>query len=371
MHPMTFDPNASHPIAAPEMFKAAEKYFGRPNVAHGFKLLGGALQILEDYLSASGKPKDPPHVVAHRFKGQVIRNMADAEIEQVLLASEFSLPAARFVIDQINVHESQPTEGLGIEHQARAMEEIDVASIDGLTKRIVTEIQSAIRSADNQEAIADGLERILLDFVYRQAEGFATEINLQRIVVEAKARRAESFSYIRQPVYQSRAKGGEFEFVIIVYLKNAALPTGGQHNPIHDHGDNVCCYLILDSVGKEYQFQLVKEENEMASLVLSRISVVSPGHTATITAEKNPIHVVGNFGLDDYTVEIAIYHEPLSTRGIRIFSPVDIGLERVLTEGYEGMSFQARKSRFKPQAQVSWAAGVRDTPSRDMNLNGV
>jgi hypothetical protein len=371
MHPMTFDPNASHPIAAPEMFKAAEKYFGRPNVAHGFKLLGGALQILVDYLSASGKVKDHPHVVAHRFKGQVIRNMADAEIEQVLLASEFSLPAARFVIDQISVHERQPTKELGIERQARTMEEIDVESIGGLTKRIVAEIQSAIRSADNQEALADGFERILLDFVYRQAEEFAKEINLQRIVAEAKARQTESLSYIRQQVYQSRTKGGEFEFVIIGYLKNGALPAGGQHNPIHDHGDNVCCYLILDSVGKEYQFKLVEEEGETAGLLLSKISVVEPGHTAKITAEKNPIHVVGNFGLSDYTVEIAIYHEPLSKRGIRIFSPVDIGLERALTEGYEGMSFQARKSRFKPQAQAGWAAGVRDTPSRDMKLKGV
>jgi hypothetical protein len=99
------------------MYQAELDY---PELTEQFQCLAGMLSILENYLVDSGKTTGPP-VVAERKGDEIIWQLNEIEINNILTAKDYSQKDISFLLEQINIHESQITEAYAIAAQAIEM----------------------------------------------------------------------------------------------------------------------------------------------------------------------------------------------------------------------------------------------------------
>ncbi|MCF7917213.1 MAG: DNA-binding protein, partial [Candidatus Omnitrophica bacterium] len=118
------DDEQGHFITAKGMFEAVNGYEkDEPYVASWFKELAEALEILEKHLQdvkMAGKINKLP-VAYRKENGQAAWNLSEEEIRDILRVNGYKADQTDFILIQIEIHESYPSEEKAVEAQAKTL----------------------------------------------------------------------------------------------------------------------------------------------------------------------------------------------------------------------------------------------------------
>ncbi|MBU4334675.1 MAG: methyltransferase domain-containing protein, partial [Candidatus Omnitrophica bacterium] len=137
-----------HSIESESMFNVAKRDDLNKAIAARFKKLGAMLKVLEDYLRKMQRTRGSP-VVAERIGEDIVWHLTEQQITSILSSADHSQEDIAFLIDQIKIHEAEPTEEAAIN-----------AQIESLVITEINEIDNPIRKMDDYESLIQLLGKI-------------------------------------------------------------------------------------------------------------------------------------------------------------------------------------------------------------------